>query len=306
MRAHRVLVTPRSLTSEPRAARDLLSTHGLDAVFSAGGTQPSEQTLAHLLPGCVGWIAGVEPIGQSVLRHATDLRVISRYGSGLSNVDLSAAQARGICVVAAAGANAQGVAELAVALTLDGIRSVSVSAQALREGRWERHQSREIHGLTVVIVGFGAVGQRYAKAMAALGATITAVDPFAATPDIALVRDLAQVINSADVISLHCPPPSGGKHVIGRDELAQTRPGVIIVNTARAELVDDDAMLEGLNSGQVGMYAVDAFRTEPPEPSDLLQHPRVIATPHIGGFTVEATDRTLRASVDNLVKALRP
>lgn len=306
MEPRRVLVTPRSISSTPAAAIKMLAASGLEPVFPPPGRQPSEATLIKLIPGCVGWIAGVEPIGELVLRHAADLRVISRYGSGTSNIDSMAAEARGIAVVNAPGANAQGVAELAVALTLDCLRSVSLSSRALRAGRWERHPGREVQGLQVVTVGLGAIGQRFASAMTALGASIIAVDPVAAPrPGIALVRDLGEAIGQADVVSLHCPAPRDGVPLIGADLLARARRGVIVINTARAELVDDGAILAALNAGQVGAYALDAFRTEPPEPSALLDHARVIATPHIGGFTTEAGERTLRASVDNLVRALR-
>lgn len=306
MRSPRILVTPRSLSSAPAAAIEMLAAVGLESVFPPPGAQPSEQTLIELIPGCVGWIAGVEPIGEFVLRHATDLRVISRYGSGTSNIDTDATDARGIAVLNAPGANAQGVAELAIALTLDCLRSVSRSSQAIREGRWERHQGRELQGLSVVTVGLGAIGGRFAHAMTVLGAIVSAVDPVAAPCEgISLVRDLGDVVGQADVISLHCPATRDGAPLIGADMLARTRRGVILINTARAELVDDAALLMALNDGQVSHYALDAFRTEPPSPSELLEHPNVIATPHIGSYTTQAAERTLRASIDNLVQALR-
>jgi D-3-phosphoglycerate dehydrogenase len=302
----RVLVTPRSLSSAPAKARALLAVNGLEPVFPPPGDQPSLQTLIDLLPGCVGWIAGVEPIGDAVLQHAGDLRVISRYGSGTDKVDMTAAEAHDITVLSAPGANAQGVAELAVAFTLDCLRSVSASSQALREGRWERHQGREIRGLFVVTVGLGAIGQRYSDAMTALGATVCAVDPVV-TPraGIRLVGSLDEVVHEVDVISLHCPVRRGEGPLIGADLLSRARTGVVLVNTARAELVDEEALLAALDDGRVGWYAVDAFHTEPPPPSKLLRHPHVLPTPHIGAYTTQAAERTLQAAVDNLVEGLR-
>jgi phosphoglycerate dehydrogenase-like enzyme len=231
--------------------------------------------------------------------------VISRFGAGTSNVDISAAEARGIKVLNAPGANAQGVAELALALTLNCLRSITASSEALRDGRWERRQGREVAGLSVLVLGFGAIGQRYATAMVALGAKVTAIDPIApAHPAVVVVRDIADMIGAADVISLHCPPAPDGSAFVDAALLSRARRGVIVVNTARAELVEDKALLAALDDGRVGSYAVDAFRIEPPAPTELLRHPRVTATPHIGAFTAESAERTLLASVDNLVRAL--
>ena len=305
MNNKRVLVTPRSLTSSPNATIELLSAHNLIGVFSEPGVQPSEDELAELLPGCAGWIAGVESIGETTLNHADVLRVISRYGSGLSNVDLSAAQSRNISVVPCTGTNSQGVADLALAHTLNCLRSISLSSNELRTGSWARYMGREIHGLSIVVVGLGAIGRRYAFAMRALGARISAVDPIASeTVGIRVYRDLRDIVQKADVVSLHCPPAPDGIPLIGDDILNSTLPGLILINTARAELVNDDAVLRALASEQLSFYALDTFRTEPPPLSELLLHPRVIATPHIGGLTTQSMDRTLRKSVKNIVEVL--
>jgi D-3-phosphoglycerate dehydrogenase len=301
----RILVTPRSLSSSPRAVSDLLQPYGLEPVFPSAGETPTREALIEVLPDCIGWIAGVETIDAAVLEHATKLRAISRFGSGTNNVDIPAASRLGISVLSAPGANAQGVAELALALTLDSLRSVSSSSRALRESRWEREQGREISSLSVLVVGLGAIGMRYAKAMAALGARVTGVDPLASAPTgIPIIPRLEDAIESADVISLHCPVPPDAAPIVDQALLERAQRGVIIVNTARAELVDESALLIGLNAGRVGHYAVDAFRIEPPPPSDLLRHPRVIATPHIGAYTVESTERTLHAAITNLVGAI--
>lgn len=305
----RVLVTPRSLTGPDGAALLApLAAAGHEIVRATPGRQPTADELRALLPGCVGWIAGVEPIGADVLDAAPQLRVISRNGAGVDNIDLDAAQARGITVVRAAGANARGVAELALALCLALLRGLVPSAIALRDGRWERELGDETHARTLGVVGAGAIGRELLAMADALGMPTLATDPF---PPADLVDaghtafvTLDELLASADVISLHCPPPPDGRPVIDAAALARMRPGAVLVNTARAGLVDDDAIVAALDDGRLRGYATDVFHEEPPRPSALLRHPRVLSTPHLGGYTRDSVRRAASAAVDNLLRAL--
>jgi phosphoglycerate dehydrogenase-like enzyme/L-ascorbate metabolism protein UlaG (beta-lactamase superfamily) len=286
----------------------MLLAHGFHAVFSKAGVQPSQQELTNLLRGCVGWIAGVEAIDAAVIGGAKSIKVISRFGSGTSNIDIPATKKAGIVVCAAMGANAQSVAELALALTLDCLRGVTTSAVVVTSGGWNRSLGQEIGGVTIAVVGYGAIGKRYAYFLASLGARIVVIDPFLGANHgfplgIVAGTSLAAVIAECDVVSLHCPP--GDTPLIDKSILEQARPGLILINTARSELVDDDAVLEALESDKIKNYAVDAFDTEPPQVSALLKHPRVIATPHIGAYTAQAIQTTLEVTVDNLVSALQ-
>jgi phosphoglycerate dehydrogenase-like enzyme/L-ascorbate metabolism protein UlaG (beta-lactamase superfamily) len=303
-----VLVTPRALTQDTNAVSEMLRAHGFRAVFSPPGVQPSRRELTNLLPGCVGWIAGVEAIDAAVIGGAKNIKVISRFGSGTNNIDMAATKMAGISVCAAGGANAQSVAELALALTLDCLRGVTASAVEVSAGGWNRSLGQEIGGVTIAVVGYGAIGKRYASMLASLGAHVVVIDPVL-DPDqdfplgIVAGTSLAAVIAECHVVSLHCPP--GDAPVIDKSILDQAQPGLIVINTARSELVDDDAVLEALESDKLKNYAVDAFDTEPPQVSALLRHPRVIATPHIAAYTAQAIQRTLEVTVDNLVSALQ-
>lgn len=303
-----VLVTPRALTKDPQRVTELLGGHGLTPVFGEPGVQPDSDQLSKLLPGCVGWIAGVEPIGADVLAHAPDLLVLSRFGIGTSNVDLRAARKHGIEVAVARGANAQSVAELALGLTLDCLRGITRSSATVPEGGWDRQMGREIGGLTAAVVGFGAIGRIYADLLHRLGATPVVYDPM--LPDdaelpagVLRAQTLPEAVSGADIVSFHCPPAE--EPLFNSELLALCKEGLIVINTARSELVDDTAMLRGLQSGKISSYGVDAFDSEPPEPSDLLSHPHVIATPHLGAYTEEAITRTLDLAVANTVSALR-
>jgi D-3-phosphoglycerate dehydrogenase len=302
----RVLVTPRSLT---RAGLDAvpelepLRQRGIELVGGPAGATPSADQLAVLLEGCEGWVAGVEQISAATLEGATALRVVSRNGTGVDAIDLTAAERLGITVVAARGANAQGVAELALTLTLSALRQVPWSAADLRAGRWVRHSAKELAQCRVGVVGLGAIGAKVAQAFTALGAEVVGHDPVADPGEVTRV-ELAELVRTSDVITLHAPPAPGGRPVIDRALLDQVRRGAVLVNTARASLVDDDAVLAALESGLLTAYAVDAFATEPPAPSPLLAHPRTIATPHLGAFTDASISRATSAAVHNLLEAL--
>jgi D-3-phosphoglycerate dehydrogenase len=303
----RVLVTPRSLTtpglgSVPELAP--LRDAGYELLSPAPGRIPAAHELAGLLPGVVGWLAGVEPITAAVLGAAPDLRVISRNGTGTDAIDLPAAEAAGVAVLRAPAANAQGVAELAVTLALSALRGVPWSAAGVQEGRWERWRGRELADVRVGVLGLGAVGERVARLFTALGSAVTGADPVAAPAGVRRVG-LDELVATSDVLTLHAPAPADGRPVLTGDLLATAPAGAVLVNTARASLVDDDAVLAALRSGRLSAYGVDAFPTEPPVLGPLLRHPRVLATPHIGGYTDASVRRATRCAVDNLLQALR-
>ena len=210
----------------------------------------------------------------------------------------------------AAGANARGVAELAIGLALAGLRHLPEQSAALKGGTWQRRSGREIEGRTVGLIGCGAVGRLVARFALALDARVRVFDPqphrgFAPPGDFDWVRR-DEVLRDAEIVSLHCPLPPDGAAVLDADAIERLRGGCVVVNTARAALVDEAAMLRALERDAVGVYATDVFAVEPPPPSALLSHPRVIATPHIGGLTEESVRRATVAAVDNLRRALRP
>lgn len=303
----KIAITPRSLSGAGHPALSLLTERGYEIVFPAPGKTPSEEDLLRAVPGCVGWLAGVEPIGAKVLSAADGLRVISRNGVGVDNIDLQAAQARGVRIERAMGANARGVAELAVTLMLSAFRHVPWSDARLHGGDWQRRIGIEAEGRTLGIVGCGAIGRQVAEIALAMGMKVVGYDPFP-NPGFAPVgfryADLAEVLAVSDAVTLHCPP--GDQPILTAQSLATMKHGVTVINTARAELVDDAALLAALDSGQVGVLATDVFHAEPPPPSALLAHDRVILTPHAGGFTEESVDRATRSAVENILKVLEP
>ncbi|MCB1357491.1 MAG: hypothetical protein KDK53_13675 [Maritimibacter sp.] len=305
----RILITPRSLSRGGHPALKPLVDAGFDLVFPTPGETPGEAELIAAVPGCDGWLAGVEPVSEAVIAAADRLRVISRNGTGVDNLPVAAVEARQIAIKRAEGTNARGVAELALALTLAGLRDIVQTHSGIAAGGWPRRIGRELLGAEVAVVGLGAIGASFAEFALALGAKVRGVDPVAPVDRVvhpAFRRcDLAGALDGAEIVSLHAPLPEDGRALLGPAEIATLARGAIVVNTARAGLVDQGAMLSALDAGHVAAYATDVFESEPPAPAPLLAHPRVILTSHIGGFTVESVDRTTKRAVDNLLDVLR-
>lgn len=307
----RILVTPRSITAAgEHPALEALQQASFEVVLCGDGKQPTEAQLIAALPGCVGYLAGVEPVTAAVLEAADALKVIARNGVGVDNVDLQAAAQRGIVVKPAIGANAQGVAELAIAAMFNLARAIPSSDRAIKTGGWKRTQGIELQGRTLGILGCGQIGRRLARMALGLDMRVLAYDvkpddSFAPSPRFAYAS-LDEVIRQADVLSLHCPPPADGSVLLDAQRLDQTLRGVIIINTARHQLIDPEAALERLQSGHIFGMALDVFETEPPQMTALLSHERVICTPHVGGFTGESIDRAVQVAVQNLLEVLCP
>lgn len=305
-----ILVTPRSLTSGTHPALAPLRAAGFEVVTSTPGQLPKEDELLRLVPECVGWLAGVEPVSPAVIAAAQRLMVISRNGTGIDNLPIEAVKARGITIATAGAANAPGVAELTLALIFAGLRHVPCADQGIKNGAWPRRRGRELRDRNVGIIGCGAIGGEVARLVTALGAKALAFDPKPRALDLPAEKfrwvDLETALTQADIITFHCPIQAGGKPVLDATGLERLRPDVLIVNTARAGLVDEDALLDALASGKVDAYATDVFAEEPPSDLALARHERVIATSHIGGFTDESVARATSIAVENLLAVLAP
>ena len=303
-----VLVTPRSLSVGRHPAIDRLVEDGFEIRCPTPGAVPSQEVLLEALPGCDAWIAGIEPVSEEVIEAADRLKVVSRNGSGVDNLPVATLEARGIAVRRAVGANARGVSELALALTLAGLRHIVWTHEGMRQGQWPRRMGREVKGSRIGVVGLGAIGVDYAEACLALGAEVCGYDPFAPEDRITHERfrrvPLKELVGHVDAISLHAPMPQDGQALLTAERLALLPDGAVIVNTARAGLLDQQALLAGLESGNIACYATDVFEVEPPAMSPVLAHPNTILTSHIGGFTGPSVERAAVQAVDNMLEVL--
>ena len=298
----RILVTPRSLTKAGHPRLQRLREADCEVVFCTPGQSPGEDELIALLPGCVGFLAGVEPITARVLAAACDLKVISRNGTGVDNIDLKAAKQRGLRVCRAEGANARGVAELAISLLLSLARAIPASDRAIKAGQWERYAGFEVEGKTLGLVGAGRIGGLVAKMAKGLDMRVVVHDVVSVAG--MAMAPLDQVFAVADAISLHCPPRADGRPLVDAAALAGMKRGALLINTARAGLLDEAAVLAALESGQLGGLASDVLEGEPPANRQLAEHPRAIVTPHAGALTRESVDRAVDVAVNNLLEEL--
>jgi len=235
-------------------------------------------------------------VTSALLSQAPKLRVIARAGTGIDNVDLDAASARGILVMNAPGGNSVSVAEHALALMLSLARSVPVADSTMKKGVWDKKKltGAELRGKTLGLVGLGRIGQEVAARARAFGMEIVAHDPFiseevAKSLGIGLV-DLETLCETADYVSLHIPATTETRHLFGKARLAKCKKGIRIVNTARGELIDEAALADAIESGHVAGAALDVFEKEPPAEWRLAQLPQVVATPHIAASTAEAQE----------------
>ena len=307
--SQRILITPRSLTQGRSPELQPLEDAGYELVYARPGRTPTENELLELVPGCRGWLAGVEPVSERVLQAATGLKAISRNGTGVDNIPLEAAHRLGIKVLRAEAANARGVAELAICLALASLRHLPALHLDLKRGQWQLIRGREVQDRPFGLIGCGAIGRIVAQLALGLGARVVAFDPF---PDPSFRPganftwgSFDEILAGVDLLSLHCPPAPGGRPVMDRETLGRIKDGCCLINTARGSLVDDDAIIDALNAGKLSTYATDVFQREPPDPaSPLLRHDRVLASPHVGAFTEESVRRATQKAVENLLGAL--
>lgn len=274
------------------------------------GKQPDEDTLFRLCQqhNPVAIIVRYGKINARIMDAAPALRVISKHGSGIDVIDQQAAAARDIRVQSAPGANAAAVAEHTWAMILACAKSVITLDQRMRQGHWDKstHKSVELEGRTLGLVGLGAIGGRVARIGRAFGMKVIAYDPFAKTfPDECESASLDDLLQQADIISLHCPLTEQTRQMINAEKLALFKKGAILVNTARGGLIDDDALLAALNDGTVAWAALDSFPTEPLTSPHIWQHvENVILSPHIGGVSDNSYVKMGTVAASNILNVL--
>lgn len=297
----RILIGPSSFGVVDAAPLQRLRDAGFDVLQNPFGRKLSTQELIELLPGVTGLVAGLELLGRTVLEQS-ELRAISRCGSGMSNVDLETARRLGIAVRNTPDAPTTAVAELTIAAMLALLRQVVPMNADLHDGKWTRLVGAQIEGKTVVVVGFGRIGRRVAQSLLAFGASVIAVDPRGVDhvdPPID-VASLAAALPLADIVTIHA---SGDETILGKDELLRLKRGAFVLNSGRGALLDEEALCETLDSGHLAGAWIDAFQDEP-YTGPLTRYPQVLLTPHIGSFTAECRRRMEMEAVENLLDAL--
>ena len=305
----KILITATSFKpdSETLALKKLRSfTENL--VFNPTGKSLPEDELIRLLKGCDGCVAGLDHYSARVIENAPGLKVISRYGVGVDQVDLAAAKEKNVVVCNTPGANTQAVADLTFGLLLSVARRISILDKKTREGQWPRSTGVELYGKTIGILGLGAVGKAVAKRASGFSMKILAYDPFIdkkyTEANSITAADFDTVVREADFLCLHLPLTGETRHIVSANAMKTMKKGAIIVNTARGGIIDEKAAYELLASGQLGGMGLDVYEAEPPEKSALFELENVVLTPHTAAHTVEATNAMAEMSVQNLIDVL--
>ena len=279
----------------PASALDVLRAEAGWTVDSRTGRTPA-QLIADIVDADALLVRSATKVDARLLAAAPRLRIVARAGTGVDNVDVEAASARGILVINAPGGNSVSVAEHSMALLLALARAIPAADRAMKEGRWEKKRflGSEVRGKTLGIVGLGRVGRELAIRARSFGMEILAHDPFipaemAEDAGAALVA-LDDLCARADFISLNLPATASTHHLFDARRLGLCKPGARIVNTARGDLIDAHALACAIEAGAIAGAALDVFETEPPVDWSLAKLPQVIATPHIAASTEEAQE----------------
>ena len=256
-------------------------------------------------------VRGATQVDRGVLQAGRPrLRVVGRAGVGFDNIDLEAAKVLGVVVVNAPLAATNAVAEHALGLMLALARHIPQADAGMKNGEWAKKglTGSELSGKSLGVIGLGRIGAELAAKAAALDMAVIGYDPPLDPAEIerrgARPVSLEELLSTSDYVSLHVPLDESTRGLLGADELAWAKPGLRLISTARGGVVDEQALLDGLQAGRIGGAALDVFANEPPGASPLVQHPNVIATPHLGAQTHEAQQRAAADIADEVLAAL--
>ena len=302
-----VAISTSSFAAESSGPLDRLRQLGFEVRLNPHGRQLTPDEAHGFLDGVVGLIAGTEKLGGDCLRAHPQLKVISRVGVGIDNVDLAAARELGIAVHNTPDAHVDAVAELTLAGLMAALRLVPDCHAGIRAGTWKKPMGRLLRGKTVGLVGFGKVARALARLLGPFECPILAMDPVldeaAAASLNARYVELDALLRSSDIVSLHLPYAKSAHHLIGAAQLAGMREDAVLVNTSRGGLVDEDALAAHLRSHPRALAYLDCFEKEP-YAGPLREIPSCILSAHIGSYARESRERMESEAVDNLVAAL--
>jgi len=251
-------------------------------------------------------------LNAELLGAATRLRAVSRAGVGVDNIDMATASRKGVIVMNTPGGNTTSTAEHALALILALSRNIYAATKALKEGRWDRKSfmGTQLAGKTIGVIGLGRVGETVARCAKAMGMNVIAHDPYMAEtkgPSLGIntVEKVEDLWPACDYVTTHTPLTKETRSLIDREAISKMKAGVRIINCARGGIVNEEALLEGLESGHVAGAALDVYESEPPTNRKLVEHAKMLCTPHLGASTEEAQVRVAVDAANQMLDALR-
>jgi D-3-phosphoglycerate dehydrogenase len=303
-----ILLTSTSFQDTPGAHQDLLVKQGFNVKSLRGPLK--EDIMLDIIDQFDGIICGDDEITKAVIAKgaSSKLRIISKYGIGLDKVDLAAAKELNIPVTNCPGVNQATVAEHVFALLLSYIKNIILEHAIVQNQQWVRHIGHELNGKTLGVLGTGNVGKEVIKRAVAFGMKVVAFDKFksedfAKQYNVFYCDAIDELLAQSDIISLNLSLSPETEHLIGNNALTIMKDGVIVVNTARAGLVDQDAILKGIDSGKIKGYLTDVLEEEPMvKDHPFLKNDNIIITPHIGSRTYENVVNQGTMAVENLLK----
>lgn len=291
-----ILVTGPDL--DPAAAQ-LVADHGYETVHTPAYADSAVISEFLQQTGAVGIVSRMGRLDAAVMDAAPQLKVISKHGVGVDNIDIEAAADRGIPVLVATGANAVSVAEHAIALLLASVKRILPLDAGLRAGRWEKpgFSGREIAGSTMGLMGMGAIAQATGRIAKGLGLNLIGFDPYAPVSGFEAVgvtrcASFEDMLEQTNILSLHCPLTDQTRGILNADALARMPAGGYVINTARGGLIDEAALVGSIQNGHLAGAGLDTFAVEPPAADHpFFDVPQIVLTPHIGGVTRQAGAR---------------
>ena len=295
---NKVLIGPSLFAALDSSPMDRLLEAGFEVVNNPFGRKLTKQEIINLLPEVKGLIAGLETLDEEVMSKS-ELKVISRCGSGMSNVDLKAAEELGIKAFSTPDGPTTSVAELTVCALLSMLRLLYKMNKSMHQRKWDKQIGVQLKDKVVAIIGFGRIGRKVGQLLKAFEAEVVAVDPLlSGIIDDVSILSLDDALKEADIVILHC---SDDDVLLGEHEFKAMKKGVYLLNVARGNLIDETALIHALDSGCVSGAWLDTF-VEEPYKGPLCDYEQVILTPHVGSYTRECRLRMEMEAVENLIK----
>ncbi len=307
---YKVLVTARIFGHLSDDSFDIFKNSGFEQAKNPyRGKGLSENELIELIGGVHGLLTGVDQVTAKVINTADELKIISKFGAGVDNIDVAAATQKGVVVTNAPGMNSDAVADMTFSLILSIARRIPFANDQVRKGNWPLIVGTEICNKTLGLIGLGQIGKRVAMRAGGFNMKILAYELL---PDEQFVQELGiklvplnRLLQESDFVSIHVPFTSETKDLIKTEQLEMMKPTAYLINTARGGIVDENALHDALESGEIAGAAFDVFKEEPLREKALIELDNFIATPHISPFTKEAIENAEKLSAQNIIDVLK-
>lgn len=315
MSRKKVLITATNYSAICTQGKKILEDNGFEIIENPHGRPIRFEEIKEVITDVCAVVAGVDTWDEEVFQIAPELKIISRFGVGVDNIDVTKAKEYGIKVTNCKGINSNAVSEHVLALMLSMVRMIPRLSRTMKEGTWERAVYHEFHAMTVGLLGFGDIACKVADKLQPFGTRILAYDVF---PNIKAAEDrnvrmtsMEEVLKQSDVISIHVPSLPETYHMINRDTIELMKENVYLINTARGSIVDEKALYTALKSGRIAGAAVDVYEQEPAAADNpLFGLDNFIGTPHVSAESYESYEmcgiETAQAIVDVLINKKKP